>query len=528
MPVCKNCQKEFIIYPEDKLFYQKIGVPEPTWCPDCRQQRRLSFRNVSYLYLRQCDLSGKDIVSNYSPDKPFVIYDPKVWWSDKWNPVDYGQDYDFSKTFFAQFKNLQLKVPRPALLDKNSVNSDYTNHGGYNKNCYMCFNTGMSEDCYYCTNFTLNTKDSVDCYDVQKSELLYECFSGQECYHSKYLLYCQGCADSAFLYDCRGCNNCFKCWNLRNQEYCIENKKYSKNDYEKALKDVYLASYQDWQKNKTDFLQKIKARAINRYAIIDKSNNCVGDQISNCQDVKASYYALSSVGCRYCYDVEEFKETYDTYESWRGELNYESHAMHQSYNTVGCSICYDDTDIKYCEFCYNSKNLFGCISLNHKEYCILNKQYTEDEYNKLLPQIIAQMKKNGEWGEFFPLNLSPFAYNESVAQEYYPFTKEEVLSKGLSWKEEEKEEANPNLPACHICGRNFKIIPQEIKFYTKMGLPAPEHCYRCRYQERTKFRHARRTWDRSCSNCGKGIKAVYSPDRPEKIYCEKCYQKEIY
>jgi len=37
-----------------------------------------------------------------------------------------------------------------------------------------------------------------------------------------------------------------------------------------------------------------------------------------------------------------------------------------------------------------------------------------------VPKIIEHMQKMGEWGEFFPSSLSPFGYNETVAEEYYP------------------------------------------------------------------------------------------------------------
>ena len=38
------------------------------------------------------------------------------------------------------------------------------------------------------------------------------------------------------------------------------------------------------------------------------------------------------------------------------------------------------------------------------------------------------MMKTGEWGEFFPSSLSPFGYNETVAQEHFPMSREEVLN----------------------------------------------------------------------------------------------------
>ncbi|MFA6534064.1 MAG: hypothetical protein WCT37_02715 [Patescibacteria group bacterium] len=528
MPSCKNCQSNFTIYPEDRAFYGRIGVPEPTLCPDCRQQRRLAWRNVSHLYLRQCDFSGKDIISNYSPDQPYKVFDPKVWWTDKWDPLAAGRNYDFSQTFFDQFYKLQLAVPRPALLDKNSTNSDYTNHGGYNKNCYMCFNVGQSEDLYYCTNFILESKDCVDCYDMRKCELLYECFDVRNCYNSKYLFYCRDCYDSALLYDCHGCHDCLMCWNLRNAQYCIENKAYSQEEYQNKLKDLYPQTYSAWQQKRQQLLENIQSRAIHKYTRIEKSDHSTGNQIVNCQDVKNSYYATESVGCSYCYDIGEYKDSYDTYESWKGELNYETHAIHQGYNLLSCSICYDDSHLCYCDFCNNSKDCFGCVGLNKKKFCILNKQYSQNEYLELKQKIIKHMQITGEWGEFFPMKLSPFGYNESVAQEYYPLSKDQVLNRGLKWKEEEIKKVDPKLPKCLACGKNFKIIDQEKSFYQKMNLPEPEKCWKCRYDDRTRLRDPRRLYERKCLKCGQIMQSIYSPDRPEKVYCEECYRKEIY
>jgi hypothetical protein len=53
-------------------------------------------------------------------------------------------------------------------------------------------------------------------------------------------------------------------------------------------------------------------------------------------------------------------------------------------------------------------------------YCIFNMQYTKSEYEILAPQLISHMQDLGEWGEFFPMHISPFSYSESLAGEIYP------------------------------------------------------------------------------------------------------------
>jgi hypothetical protein len=176
----------------------------------------------------------------------------------------------------------------------------------------------------------------------------------------------------------------------------------------------------------------------------------------------------------------------------------------------------------------------------------LNKQYSKEEYDSLVPKIIEHMKKTGEWGEFFPIRLSPFEYNKSVAMEYYPLQKEEVLSKGWKWKDHDQQEykkqtydvANDikDIPdsitkeilACSDCRKNYRIIAQELTFYRRMGVAIPSKCPDCRHKARMALRNDCKLWKNKCSKCGVDIKTSYSPNRPEKVYCEKCYLEEVY
>ena len=124
---CQNCKQDFIIEAEDFSFYEKIKVPPPTWCPECRFQRRLLWRNERNLYHRQCELCNRNFITMYSADKPFSVYCPECWWSDKWDSLRYGRDYDFSRPFFEQFKELMLRVPRMSLIQMDVVDLPLTN-----------------------------------------------------------------------------------------------------------------------------------------------------------------------------------------------------------------------------------------------------------------------------------------------------------------------------------------------------------------------------------------------------------------
>ena len=58
-------QKDFVVSPMI-LRFMKMKVA-PTFCPDCRLQRRLSFRNERTLYKRPCELCGQETISMYDP-----------------------------------------------------------------------------------------------------------------------------------------------------------------------------------------------------------------------------------------------------------------------------------------------------------------------------------------------------------------------------------------------------------------------------------------------------------------------------
>ena len=97
---CQNCKKDFLIDEQDFNFYNKHKVPTPLTCPTCRLERRIMFRNERVLYKRKSDFSQKDIFSAFAPDAPVKVYEKEVWLTDQWDPMDYGKDFDESKTFF--------------------------------------------------------------------------------------------------------------------------------------------------------------------------------------------------------------------------------------------------------------------------------------------------------------------------------------------------------------------------------------------------------------------------------------------
>jgi hypothetical protein len=562
MANCNQCKSQFEITDDDRRFYNRIGpvihgvkytISEPTLCPDCRQRRRLSFRNESRLYKRNCDKTGKEIISMYSPDKPYKIYDQKEWWGDGWNPLEYGKNFDFSKPFFQQFYELQLKVPRVSLTNTNSENSEYTNYTANNRNCYFIFSNsyGHNESCLYGTCIA-RSRSCMDNIFIEDSEMCYDCCSSKKCYKLFSSVDCENCSDSWFLSDCKSCKNCFGCKGLRNKTYCIFNKPVSEEEYAKFITDNNLGDY--------SICKAMKAKAYgffltlpNVFSRQSNCQSCTGDYLINSKKCYEGFDVSDSEDCKFVqYSVNGNKDVYDASHSGGSEVSYECMSLVSGKSCIGCNIIWwDISDLAYCDLCFNnSSNLFGCIGLRHKKYCVLNKQYSEEEYYKLVPRIIEHMRKTGEWGEFFPGSISPFGYNETLADIYFPLKKKEAVSIGFKWSDYEPPapKAAKIIPAsklpndtkdipddilnwaieCEATKKPFILQKQELKFYREQNLPIPRRHPDVRYKDRMALRNPRKLWSRTCAKCGTAIRTSYSPDRPEKVYCEECYLKEVY
>ncbi len=549
---CQNCHKDFTIEPDDFSFYEKIKVPAPTWCPECRQRRRYAWRNERILYRRNCDLCGKSTVTIYSSNKPYKVYCQSCWWSDKWSAFDYGVDFDFNRPFFEQFQELQLKIPRMALLNKNSVNSEYTNHSDNNKNAYLSVCIFNSENILYSSNVWKNANDCCDCTMVTEGgTLLYECVDSKNSYKCQFGSFLRSCTDCYYCYDCRNCQNCFLSYNLRNKQYCILNQQYTKEEYNKKIAEWNLGSFAVRQELLKQWHDLIKNKSIHKGVEIEKCVNSVGNMLFNCKNVKSGFDSYDIENAKYITLCLETKDAVDSYHfGFNCELVYESHALIHAYDVMFSHLSYDDSHIKYCDSCHNSQNLFGCVGVKQGSYSIFNKKYSEADYKELKEKIIEHMRKTEEYGEFFTPQLSPFGYNETQGQIYMPLTKEEALAHGYRWEDLMpgtfgKETITPEQISddikdidegilkealrCLVCNKNYNIVKSELDFYQREKIPIPKVCPDCRYKNRIALRPPRKLWHRKCmkDGCNNEFETSYSPDRPEIIYCETCYNQEV-
>jgi len=454
--------------------------------------------------------------------------------------MDYGRDFDFSRSFFEQFYELQLEVPRPALVNNNAENSDYCNFADDNKNCYLITTANDNEDSMY-GFWLVENRDIVDCNYVYSSELLYECVDCRKCYGLRHSINCESCRDSAFLMDCKGVSNSILCINLRNQDYHILNKPCTKEEYEQTMKDL-KGSYRVQQELLEKFEELKKQHLVRKSRNTIASENVSGNNIYNSKNVNIGFEVYNSEDCSYLHDGLEGVSCHDICFFDGVELCYESTSL-MGYLSRFTNFCRHTKDVLYCDGCHNSSNLFGCNGLRSKQYCIFNKQYSKEDYEDLVMRIIEHMIDTKEFGEFPPIKYSPFPYEQTLAHEYFQLENTQEAQNPKSETLTKSKIENPNIPDsisevsddicgeilhCEETGKPYKIIPQELKFYRDLSIPIPRKCPDARHLHRNSLRREKKIYIRSCDNCMKEIKTTYSSERSEIVYCEDCYLKTVY
>jgi len=589
---CQNCKNQFTIDPEDFVFFEKIQVPAPTWCWRCRAMRRMSFRNMTHLYARTCAATGKKIYTGMPPEAPMPVYDFQYWISDAWDPMEYGREYDFSQPFFEQIKELYAAVPWAMMWAEGRINSDYS-MSAWVKNCYLCFDSGFSEDSAY----SVSLQRSKQCFDVINTKFSELCSNSINISHSFKTFFsrnCVSCNEVWFSQDCVGCSNCFGCTGLRNKNYYIFNEPFTKEAYHEKLAGMGLDSWTGI-KNARQEAETLWLKYPVKFQHSVQAQGSTGDYLFNVSRLRNCFFSDGTQDCAHSQSIiySPIKDCMDVTSSGEAiELCYE--AVASGLNMAKTFFSFDivtATNAQYAINCRNVNNVFGCVGLRKKEYCIFNKQYSKEEYHALVSKIIKHMHDmpytdtNGRiygYGEFFPPEMSPFGYNTTQGQEYFPLTEEDARTQGFPWKASETKHysttrSSQSLPdsinetgdeilnevinCLHAedndhpwdcesnCATAFKITAQELAFYRQMQLPLPRACFHCRHFERVAWRNKPALYQRTCqcegaqsSNeayqnqtvhnhgtnpCPNEFETSYAPDQAEIIYCESCYQNEV-
>lgn len=562
---CPISKTEFPIYQSDHNLLQKLSptiankqyiLPYPTKSPEERARQRYTWRNIHKFFKSTCALSGKDIISLYPRDSSYTVYHQDIRFSDQRNPLDYSREISFSQPFFIQFDALLKAVPRMALVNTNSTNCHYANYIKDGKNCYMTSVTYYDcENLAYCV-WIMDGKDSVDCLQCRHIQYCIQCTDSNHIFRCAYLHESNNCTDVYFSTNLNNCDHCFLCTNLSNKSYHIQNQSYTKEQYHEKIQQIKSDPhrYQNCIKSFEQILQDRTVKATSN----KNCQKCIGNQINNSENARFVFGADNIQDGAYIVG-ENLKDCMDM-TGWTVELWYLSTNiwLDGSSHIIGSVSILNSHHMYYCDNCYdNCSYCFGCIGLRNKSYCIFNKQYTKQERETLVDKIINHMITTGEWWEFFPISMSPFAYNNSRAQQRFPSTKKEAETKwyprydhdhspypwpwyipksinqydtSVVWEtqaDKNKQELLGNIVKCKKSQRWMRIISIELDIYTKLWIPLPEIHPDLRYENRY-ARLAPKTLNlHTCAQSHKTILSVYPPTK-SNVISEEIYNQKIY
>ena len=543
---CEHCKDIFTIQTGEFSLYKKTETELPTLCFSCRVKLHFSFWMFGKFRKGVSDLSGESLITVLPEKNRYPIYSLHEWHSDKWEAMDYGQDYDRERSFFEQLKELQEKVPHPHQNGANNTGCDWSDDVWNSKNCYLSRSMEECEDLLYSYR-NVRVKNSIDVTVCNESEKCYDSLDCSKSYKLFYSRHSRDCIDSYFLYDCRNCQNCFMCYNLRGKSNCIENVQYTKEEYGEKLKSFGLGSYKNIQDFKDKFEKIAKDLAVHRENFNLRAYNSQGDYLLDVKDCHNCNTISDAEDCWNCIRGLEKKTEVDANGCWKAEL------------LGNCSSCVGGYAMKYClwsssryseylDLCLECEYCFGCVGLKKKKYCILNKQYGEKEYEELKGKIIDDMRRRAEYGKFLPYSMSAGPFNFSTGFFYFPEAKEkDIISLGGYWENIDESHlegmSTDKLPddikdvpdsiitqalICPKTGWRFNISKNELIFYKGNNIPLPRLHFDLRTKNRMKYLSVLKPYPYECFYCREKIMAFYPPEWGYKnIACEECYKQNI-
>ena len=544
--ICTDCKNGFIIDSSDLILYEKVGIERSILCYFCRVKLHLSFWFFGKFRKSKSDLSGENLITVLPEKSRYPIYTLSEWHSDKWNAMDFGIDYDEKRPFFEQLQELQEKVPHPHQNGTNNTKCEWSDDVWNSKNCYLSRSMEECEDLLYSYR-NMRVKNSIDvtiCFDSEK------CFDSGDCYNSYKLFYSRhsrDCIESYFLFDCRNCQNCFMSWNLRNKSYCIENVQYTKEAYEEKIESINLGSHDSVSSFKKRYEELVKREAVHRENFNLKAYNSSGNYLMDVKDCTNCNTINDCEDCANCIRGTKEKSNIDSNGCWYSELMGNTSCCVNSYG-LKYSVWSSSRYSEYLDLCVECEYCFGCVGLKKKKYCILNKQYTKEEYEILKNKIISDMRKRGEYGKFLPYSMSAGPFNFSTSFLYFPETKkEDILKLGGYWEDinESHIEGIPTseLPdsirnvsdaitakalICPETGWRFNISQNELNFYRENNIPLPRYHFDARTKRHLKYLTVLQSYPYKCYYCQKDIMAYYPPEWGyKKVACENCYKQNI-
>lgn len=544
--ICSISGWEFEISEREIALRNALGIDVlPDLMPHLRIRHIGAFWPHWSLHKRMCDKTGRDIISVFRPECPYPVWHKDEWYKSAEPPQ---APIDFDQTFFSQAERLFKKCPIPHNSGTGNENCEYTDDWWFGRNCYLCHCGVKNEDNRYCYRL-IGCKNSLYCVFSFECEWCFDVINSEKCFQCIYGFYLKNCRDTAFCYDCRNCQDCLFCFNLRNKQYCIGNKQLSREEYEIQKQQFPYDTQIGYQRCKDLFWKMLREIAWHKSNYLDFTENCSGNYLLRLKNMSHTFFGADGEDW---INVTRFwwaKTATDSINLQDAErIIYSSGAQVKCYD-IGFSFMLDNTRFaRYSAYSSKCENVFGCCGLLGWKNAILNTPYAQAEYEMLRNKLIGHMKSTGEWGHFFPGSFAPNPYDEGWGSFYFPLSLAEqkqwdYFSLPVTEQHDVKYHHSDDIPSAweatetstlltywdESAHKPFQILPQDINFCRKIGVPLPQSHYMRRLQENFAWMPYNGVLRKTkCAQSWVDIETSWSAEYDGRILSEAEYLKKVW
>ena len=544
--VCALTGEKWMMDEEEIKWLKKFHVPPATWCPMARMKIVAAYATGFGWWWNKHAKTGEKVLSYVHPATGLkVLPDPEFYEQDH---TDRARDYDPTRPFNDQIRELQLETPfaawRSLTISENSI--ALLSQG--DTNSYFV-TMSSSKNTMYSYGAEI-TENSAEIYESQKIMNCYSVIFSRRLHNCKFIRQSYDLINCDFIFDCRNCENCFGASNKRNKKYLWFNEQLSKDEWEKRRAEVDLGSRKvvdEWLSKFRDMLEQDTVWPEN---FNEKVENCTGELLQESENTTEGYYVDGSKNNHWVSYF--FRGCEGNAYTGGGQDTTNNYYSHSPIMSAGCKYvhsCYSCQNVEYSMQCYNCEDCFGCVGLSRKRFCVFNRQYTEDEYWKIVDDIRCNMLDRGEYGDFFPLGFSPTYFFASAALPWLIDDKDaEELGANLYDLESMggSGEIDPNAPMTDVSelpdhvkdfdgwhgkhlkdkkeGKRFAYLKPEVKLYQDLNIAPPLKNPMLRLRSLLEELNSAIPMEVECAKTGKKLRVAKNKVYPNrKIYCREAY-----
>ncbi|HBD05433.1 TPA: hypothetical protein DCZ32_03165 [Candidatus Uhrbacteria bacterium] len=492
--------------------------------------------------------TGKPILTVHHPASGICVL-PDVEWHDR-DFSNINLDYSASEPFFTQLRKLQVQIPLPANHNVTEPHNSIALLSFGDRNSYFVFGC-ISKNSFYSVG-AMNTEGSslvslssniTNSHHISHSNRIFNCYYASES---------RDCMDSAFIFDCHNCQYCFGASNKRNKKYLWFNEQLSETEWRQKRELVDFGKRSELYNWRKKFDQLLFDSGIWPENFNTGSSDSSGD------------YLTGAVRCHHCFGAEDTAvDAYcsawifgnpqtnifmwgilDSSNSYMSVTSPKSNQIKFCNRITQCDTC------EYCMSCVNCSNCFGCIGIKRKEFCIFNKQYSESEYWQRVDELKCAMLDRGEYGQYFPTEMSTTFVPECGAVVYAGASEADlellggqrfdVNADGAVAKYDETKLKNAaDVPDSiddvgddwvgvpiydEKAKRAFAYLKPELEHYRRVRIAPPTEHFISRVNAVTHSGQVACLENKKCAKCDQAILTSKNPTYPNRtIYCKPCY-----